>query len=123
VTLSSAFGEALPMVLGRRWRAAWLCVATDSGDAALIVGDAGVVVPPREPAALAAGWALPIRAGYWLISCLQRPPMPITPRMTFSLALGPASRPNTWAGMTSGAFWKICIIRPVRLQSGRGGPE
>ena len=33
------------------------CVATNVGDSAMVVGDTGVVVPPRNAEALAAGWA------------------------------------------------------------------
>jgi glycosyltransferase involved in cell wall biosynthesis len=32
------------------------CVVTAAGDSALIVGNAGVVVPPKNPRALADGW-------------------------------------------------------------------
>lgn len=52
--LSSSHGEGLPMVLGEAMACEVPCVTTDVGDSAVIVGEAGIVVPPRSPEPLAA---------------------------------------------------------------------
>lgn len=55
-TLSSAYGEALSMTLCEAMSCGIPCVATNIGDSALLIGDAGLTVEPNNPDALAHAW-------------------------------------------------------------------
>ena len=55
-SLSSSYGEALPLAIVEAMACNVPCVVTDVGDAGRLVAETGRIVPPRNPVALAGAW-------------------------------------------------------------------
>jgi glycosyltransferase involved in cell wall biosynthesis len=62
-TTTSAYGEGFPNVIGEAMACGVPCVATDVGDAGLIIGDTGKLAPPRHPDAVSEAWRALISLG------------------------------------------------------------
>lgn len=56
LTLSSAYGEGFPNVIGEAMLTEVICVVTDVGDSKEIVGECGITVPIRSPDAIYMAW-------------------------------------------------------------------
>jgi glycosyltransferase involved in cell wall biosynthesis len=59
----SSYAEAFPNVLGEAMACCVPCATTDAGDAVFIVGNTGIVVPAKNPRALADAWLRLVEMG------------------------------------------------------------
>jgi len=60
---SASHGEGFSNAIGEAMACAIPCVVTDVGDSKQIVGDAGIVIPPRDPDAMEKAWACLLALG------------------------------------------------------------
>jgi len=63
IASTASVSEAFPVAIGEAMACETPCVVTDVGDSALIVGETGMVVAPRDPHGLAEAWRKLIQAG------------------------------------------------------------
>jgi glycosyltransferase involved in cell wall biosynthesis len=63
IAANSSLSEAFPLAVGEAMACGVPCVVTEVGDSPAIVGETGRIVPPREPALMAAAWRELIDAG------------------------------------------------------------
>jgi glycosyltransferase involved in cell wall biosynthesis len=69
IVCSSSCGEGFPNAIAEAMACGVTCVVTSVGDSALLVNDTGIVVPPRDPHALAEG----LKLGLNLLESRQTP--------------------------------------------------
>ncbi|HQH99960.1 MAG TPA: glycosyltransferase [Deltaproteobacteria bacterium] len=56
IATSSSVSEGLPNIVGEAMASALPCAVTDAGDSKILVGDAGFVIPKKNPRMLCAAW-------------------------------------------------------------------
>jgi glycosyltransferase involved in cell wall biosynthesis len=63
IATCSSVAEGVPNVIGEAMSCGIPCVVTEVGDSAWLVGDSGMVVPPRNHGALCESWLKLIEMG------------------------------------------------------------